>query len=1373
MKKLYLFFAMLLAFAGNSTMKAIDLPSGIFALGDEVTTLETGKWYYLFNHGANRYVKEGNGNVLAQTSISPKGLGVEGNEGYLVTLEDADDGKYYIKSGLGNYYKGPGSSARGTGATLTASWAVSIMTIEGNPGHFILQGSTYNMIAPADGGDIKGGTTKTLNSNGDWAFIEVKTQDAGELTGRDLYNYQMSRLGLIRLHNKRTATAYLTTNASGSAVGASKMTSGLSQVWILEKSGNGYTVRSANTGQYMQGSFDSPSSNATTLYIQFSPNNTGTMSYINISSSSDFSGLTCLNLGNNGTTITKWSYANDSGSDWAIELAEDISEADVINHMNTEKGYVSELKDGAYYRLICPLYDRVATEVDGNVQSIAVNPENFAQYWKLVKNGTGYAIQNVVSQKYIQRQGTTSAVYKVGDSSIALYPSRTSDKWEYKWIIANGPTDGMGMHTANTQSYNVVRWSVTADASIWAFEEVELSEEDIEAARGARNEYDELVNNLASYQTYLDALFTDKSATALKSNIQSLTDEQLATNADYAALSPDMKAMVLKVKNDTWQQFTNTKTGYTAGYEKFFRIADYKIYSHHEQMANSQNFTMSNAFGRLSGPTGIVANPGQIVYIYVGAAPKSECSLALEVVGTDGVAGNHATGNQFALHEGLNLYMASQQVLLYIFHQLNNPQKYLADYPDIKIHIEGGELNGYWDATRGMTNADWALLQQDLLQAPFLNLKTEHLVFQMDADLVKAAEPTEMEGLMRIWDAIPATEDRYMGVEDFEGRYRNVWNAYSGASSYMHSTTHGTWYTESTLSTIMNYANMRKGGNLWGPSHEIGHNHQASINVIGTTESSNNLFSNIVRFEQGIQTSRRQLPCDVFADLVKDTPWLGRNIWQTTGMFFQLYLYFHVMHHDDQFYPNLFRMLRSKPINKWSGAPAGQEGTSNGKDDYLHLAKMICDVAQADLSEFFEAYGMFKPVTQYQVSDYATYVVTTTQADINDAKAYMRKYPKKLGNIMFIDDHILPMKDADPNTLFRGQPASNGKKTNDTAQHDELGNGYPIGDVGDYEDFDGRSEYSVSGDYFTISGSTISFKGSGYVGHKFYDLDGNLIWATNAKSVTLPSELRALGVDKYIVVAAEPNMEDVPCPYFKSGTAQVYREEIYFGNEEEHKTWWAGTTTDLNRYLPENAIGVVGSNNATENITSTPNIISQEGTAESIVLNGDLPAYIPTETKAKSLTFSKTLDPDGYAALDLPFNVTGSDIEGLQTATYDNEVLQLHAADEVTAGLPVVVRGIGSLSLSLSDVTVKQGSYQELHAAGVLAADGQSVVEVEQASPFTYKMTDATGIISVPNGRPMTDDDTIYDLTGRRLERVTTPGIYIMNGKKAIIKDER
>ena len=29
---------------------------------------------------------------------------------------------------------------------------------------------------------------------------------------------------------------------------------------------------------------------------------------------------------------------------------------------------------------------------------------------------------------------------------------------------------------------------------------------------------------------------------------------------------------------------------------------------------------------------------------------------------------------------------------------------------------------------------------------------------------------------------------------------------------------------------------------------------------------------------------------------------------------------------------------------------------------------------------------------------------------------------------------------------------------------------------------------------------------------------------------------------------------------------------------------------------------------------------------------------------------------------------------------------------------------------------------------------------------------------------------TIYDLTGRRVEAITAPGIYIINGKKALVK---
>ena len=598
-----------------------------------------------------------------------------------------------------------------------------------------------------------------------------------------------------------------------------------------------------------------------------------------------------------------------------------------------------------------------------------------------------------------------------------------------------------------------------------------------------------------------------------------------------------MKAMVLKVKNDTWQQFTDKSTGYTAGYEKFFRIADYHIYSNCDAMANGNNFTMSNAFGRLSGPTGIVANAGDIVCVYVGSNAPSGCTLQLEAVSTDGVPGNHPSGATTDLKAGLNLFRFAEQKVLYVFYQLNDTKKYLKDYPDVTVHFEGGQLQGYWDATRGMTNADWKLLQQDLLKASnFLNLKTKHLVFQMHKDLVTAAEPKEMEGLMRIWDRIVENEDRYMGVEDFEGRYNNIWNAFSGATSYMHSTTRGTWYDESTISTVMNYQKMSTGGgNLWGPSHEIGHNHQGSINVIGTTESSNNLFSNINTFESGILNSRRYYPSQNFDYMVSETPWLERNIWMTTGMFFQLYLYFHVQGHDPNFYPNLFRIMRQKPINKWSGPGTP---TSYGKDDYLHLAKMMCDAAQADLSEFFEAYGMFIPVNKLAVGDYANYTVTTTQSHINSAKKYMQKYEKKLGNIMFIDDRII-QKEADPENIFGCVPASDGKKrANDeypylmkTAKSTYVG--------GDYESFTDDAEPVVD-DYYTLNrtGKTITFQGTpNYAGHKFYDKDGNLIWATNAKSATLPENVLALGLENVTIMTAMYDMTDRLCTTEKPGDA--------------------------------------------------------------------------------------------------------------------------------------------------------------------------------------------------------------------------------------------
>lgn len=931
--------------------------------------------------------------------------------------------------------------------------------------------------------------------------------------------------GLVRFVNKRTNTACLTTTQSGKAVGAKRDVKQIGQVWVLLKSGSGYTVRSANTGEYLQAEFASPANSKTTLYIQQSPNDGN---YFNISSKSDFSGQTCLNLNGDGKGIYKWSYSGDAGSDWLIETVDNFDLDEIRQKLLAMDPYVGELKDGAYYRILS--YYGMAITAGDPLSTKNVDANNFNQYWQLTKNGSGWNIQAVVTQQYIQPQSSLSTPFPLGKNKSAFSIARVNDDWDNRWtIFTSGQT--AGLHDASSQGHNVVRWSTNADASEWHFEEVTLSQEDIDKARAEQNGFEELVANKTKLQSSLDNLFEDKACTTLKADIQALSDDALAANEDFKTLNADMQALVLKVKNDTWKQFTNTKTNYTAGYEKFFRIADYKIYSHFEKMCNADNFTMSNSFGKLSGPTGIVANPNDIIYIYVDENAKTGCTLQVEAVGTDAVPGDRRSGATTNLKAGLNLVRYSEQKMLYIFYQLDDPKKLLANYPDIKIHIEGGQLQGYWDATRGMTNADWKLLQQDLLKAsPYLNLKTEHLVFCMDAALVKQAEPNEMEGLMHIWETVPVNEERYMGVEDFEGRYRNVWNCFSIDYNYMFATTNGTYYNNSTLPTIMNYKNMSTAaGNLWGPSHEMGHNHQASINVIGATESSNNMFSNINTFESGIQTSRRYYPHQNYEYMANQTPWLERNIWMTTGMFYQLYLYFHVQHHDDNFLPNLFRQMRKKPLNKWSG-PGNGGPTSYGKDDYLHLAKMICDVAQADLSEFFEAYGMFIPVKMLHVGDYSEYDVTTTQQHINSAKAYMQKYEKKLGNIMFIDDRVI-QKDADAENIFGCVPASDGKKRANEEYPFLMKSAKASYVGGDYESFTADAE-PVTDDYYTLNrtGKVITFQGTkNYAGHKFYDADGNLIWATNTQSATLPDCVLKLGIENVRIMTAMYDMSDRLC----------------------------------------------------------------------------------------------------------------------------------------------------------------------------------------------------------------------------------------------------
>ena len=57
---------------------------------------------------------------------------------------------------------------------------------------------------------------------------------------------------------------------------------------------------------------------------------------------------------------------------------------------------------------------------------------------------------------------------------------------------------------------------------------------------------------------------------------------------------------------------------------------------------------------------------------------------------------------------------------------------------------------------------------------------------------------------------------------------------------------------------------------------------------------------------------------------------------------------------------------------------------------------------------------------------------------------------------------------------------------------------------------------------------------------------------------------------------------------------------------------------------------------------------------------------------------------------------------------------------------------------------------------------------VEGAASYSFAFGENT--TGVENVEVEDTVKTIYDLTGRRVEEITAPGIYIVNGKKVLVK---
>ncbi len=734
------------------------------------------------------------------------------------------------------------------------------------------------------------------------------------------------------------------------------------------------------------------------------------------------------------------------------------------------------------------------------------NDESYAQLWKVCKKGSGWTFQNVYTGNYIKNAGSFYTQVLTTDevSTYYLKENAAATKSYNMWPGSNIP---YSLHC--DADNNIVPWykgDGEITASEWGFLKVELSDSTIKAAQAKYQAYKNIINNDEYCNDYM-AFYTDASCTQLKEEYSSISDEELRTAMN--TYGTDLTNIAIKIKNNNW-----------ADYEKEFRVHTYEPYSNVDVWAKRLNMT---TYSYLSNPTGIYANSGDILYVFVGEDIPENATLQI-----DRIYMNAPSGERSDLKKGMNIIPVGRgNTMLYILYTVDTTgDKIIADYDSLNIHIEGGVLNGYWDRDRH-TDADWVKITKNLATYKYIQVKGHKVMLNMDKETLTASNcvPEKITECIGWWDTMTEWMHELMGFE-IDGtlqRFNNLHVARTrDDATTMSSGAYNTNYPPHTLAGIMAYEKMMDGCNFWGPAHEIGHANQGAINMIGNTEISNNLFSNMVLYKFGRYMSRGGIISETSKNYENKVPYsyqVNVNLMHTTRMFWQLYLYYHVAGNNPEFFQRLFIALRNDPMKKSTSS------INYGKNDLLKFVEKCCEVAQEDLTTFFDAWGFFVPMNNLLIGDYGNYKLTSSQSMINTTKNNIAKYTKKCGAIEFIEDRIAHY------------PRTDGVEGN------RLAIDYKVGEAGDLGQFTAYLPDSTgtkaTGYIYTKFGKDVTIsQGSGAVGFRFYSAEDSLLTFCNTLKYTLPDAIATREL-KIVAVSADGSESEVATAYNGSKEVQI------------------------------------------------------------------------------------------------------------------------------------------------------------------------------------------------------------------------------------------
>ena len=796
----------------------------------------------------------------------------------------------------------------------------------------------------------------------------------------------------------------------------------------------------------------------------------------------------------------------------------------------------AQLDDGKVYNFVNVGNSGQSMVITSNGMATitATDTQSYDQLWYVSGNAEdGYSLRNLGRGHYLRSSNATSARWTLvkGDDMDDNCKFSCVQAGSGYTLRAKNDENGYGYMHYGANNGGIVCWESGATASQWTMNVVEVSAEDLTANWNKLASIDPDAATVATYQTHLDNLFTDKACTTPKKSLT--TEEDIIDDADYQSLPEALQKMVLKVYLDNWaeENYDNNKSGWDADYAKKYRVQLYEPYNDPDAASKALRF---NAHTNLNNPTGIFANMQEALYVMVEGEIMDGATLYLaSYVGHNQLNGYN---DGVELHEGLNIIPSyidgNNYCINYVVHTFdaskgtgnNAKARKLSDYEDLKIHIEGGYINGYYNKVgddlygSGDKNADWDYLEQRATQTD-LTVLGEYMVLQFplkdeDTGGNKGLgsyfnEQVNVEDVIDSWDNVMMWERFVMGLTDratlvandkkspysdrpyvfeytgddtdgYGSDYSDYYNIHGLAiaenSTYMSGGWKSSNYNCNTMDGIIRDLPTNAGSH-WGPAHEIGHQHQGPLNMRGLTEVTNNLFSNIVLWYFGETTSRvngseGSLSNVLAAYNTEGSDFFTNNIWAMTHMYYKLFLYYHVLGHNTKFYPRLYEMLRQDPMVI--------EYNQKGAESLLHFYKKCCYASGDDLTEFFRAYGFFRVMTDRFVGDYSNAVYNQTQEEIDAAIAEIKAWAKE--NNAKENISVLFINDATEGTI-KSHKGDNLTIYGETTVCSEMGS---------YATF--KEEAANAENYeCTMSGNNVTMSGNGGVGLAIFNEKGEII----------------------------------------------------------------------------------------------------------------------------------------------------------------------------------------------------------------------------------------------------------------------------------------